>query len=78
MIAKLYSYVLEHKDKLLHFLCSFFILHFFNAFLPLIFAILISVVFGIGKEIWDEKKHSGWDWYDLLADTLGIIFAIFF
>ena len=33
---------------------------------------------GVGKEIWDKFKGTGFDIYDLAADALGCLFAVAF
>ena len=33
---------------------------------------------GLGKELYDcvKPNPSGWDWFDLIADTIGIVVGI--
>lgn len=72
---KIYSCIMRHTDKLLHFLLSNFIVIVFFLVLPLGYAILIAALFGIGKEAYDQWSYQGWSWYDLIADSLGIVSA---
>lgn len=70
------------KDKILHFLVCYVIFdyclsigeHFnFNIILTLIssFIIISSLIFL--KEVIDENKYNGFDWYDILAGYIGVI-----
>ena len=56
--------MLLHKDKLLHFTCSL---------LASLVSPWLAVGLGIGKEYGDSKSPvNHWDWWDLLADVVGI------
>ena len=47
--------------------------------LSLLFTVLIASVIFIGKEVWDKYKPqpTGFDWFDLLADYIGLTISIF-
>lgn len=72
----LYDFTLKHIDKLLHFLVTFMLAIVFGK-ITLAIGIVVAVVLSIIKEIIDQLSYGGWSWLDLLADVLGIMFAIF-
>ena len=47
-------------------------------FIPLLHTILIASVVFIAKEVYDKYKPipTGFDWFDLLADYLGLTISI--
>lgn len=70
------------KDKILHFLICYVIFdyclsigeHFnFNIILTFIssFIIISSLIFL--KEVIDENKYNGFDWYNIIAGYIGVI-----
>lgn len=62
-------------DKYLHCIVSAVLVIVFCIFFPLWAAILITLAIGIGKEyiidLWIRKTKA--DWYDILADSVGIL-----
>ena len=44
--------------------------------LGIVLGSIISAIVGIGKEFWDNKYGTGFDYKDLIADTCGIMLAI--
>lgn len=71
------------KDKLLHFsvssfLCllfSFIFSKFMNNTLALTIGSLTTLTVGVAKEIYDQIKYKGFDWKDIVADILGILYS---
>ena len=73
-------------NKWLHLLCSFVITiisaHFFigvcsfSVILGIVLGSIISAIVGIGKEFWENKYGTGFDYKNLIADTCGIMLAI--
>lgn len=70
------------KDKILHFLICYVIFDYclsigeyfnFNITLTFIssFIIISSIIFL--KEVIDENKYNGFNWYDILAGYIGVI-----
>jgi VanZ family protein len=43
-----------------------------------IYAAIATMCVGVGKEIWDKFKGTGFDIYDLVADALGCLVAVAF
>ena len=63
-------------DKQRHFIVCFI---FTLGFLPHIgvnYAVVITLVIGFLKEIWDIYYGSGFCWFDMIANILGIMGAL--
>lgn len=45
-------------------------------FMGVMSSFVITFAIGIIKEIWDKKYGSGFCWYDVLANTVGMVLAI--
>jgi len=45
-------------------------------FLPVVPALFLVLLVGIGKEIKDKIDYNGWSWLDLLSDLGGILLAV--
>jgi VanZ family protein len=43
-----------------------------------IYAAIATMCVGVGKEIWDKFRGTGFDIYDLAADALGCLVAVAF
>jgi VanZ family protein len=43
-----------------------------------IYAAIATMCIGVGKEIWDKFRGTGFDIYDLAADALGCLVAVAF
>lgn len=63
-------------DKWQHVIVSCAIMLDSLWFYALIPSVLITFGIGLLKEIWDQNYGSGFCWYDLLANGLGIAMAI--
>ncbi|ARU54998.1 multipass membrane protein [Oleiphilus messinensis] len=70
LIEKLFE-----EDKQKHFWYSFWIVVLMLPFTSLFGAVLTSFFVGVGKEIWDHFYGSGFCWYDMLANAVGITLA---
>lgn len=81
-LKKLWSWVLKgwnwlRTDGLLHLVISALIVVLFGAFLPVWAAVLIAVVAGIAKEIYDRVSGNGKaEWHDLICDGIGIVLGV--
>ena len=73
------------KDKQLHFICCMLIASVITFTLGLISnwytggiaGLLTAIGTGVGKEYGDSKAIGNkWDWYDILADSIGTIVGI--
>ena len=74
-VVKLATYLHLPSDKVLHFLCSAIIMGICSVFFNPMLSCFIALAIGLLKELYDCHKPNptGWDWHDLLADTIGII-----
>ncbi len=63
---------LKESDKLKHFWVCFFLQIFFLPWLSVLASIGLALLIGILKECWDQRFGSGFCWYDMLANILGI------
>lgn len=64
------------SDLILHFLIGFIIAVVFSKILPGLYPVLISLFFGLCKELYDKYiKHSNFDIKDLLLTVAGGFFA---
>ncbi len=63
------------NDKALHFLWAFFITCISVAIFGWL-GLIIPIVASLGKEAYDQYFGTGWDWYDLIADGVGITLGI--
>ena len=60
------------QDGLLHILVSALLVIAISVLLPLWLSLVISFIFGIGKELWD-KYHGGVpSWHDVICDVVGL------
>ena len=77
-VVKLATYLHLPSDKVLHFLCSLAITIVIGLFLNPLLTTFVAFCVGIGKELYDciKPNPSGWDWNDLLADTIGVIVGV--
>lgn len=77
-MINLINSILKQQDKICHFFVSgwFFIVltqFFEDMFIPFFITLLI----GVFKEIYDWKYRGGADFYDIVANVLGIFFSMF-
>ena len=43
-----------------------------------LFGAIVTMCIGIGKEVWDKFRGTGFDVQDLIADALGCVIALVF
>jgi hypothetical protein len=63
---------MTYSDKIAHYAVSYTIASMLSVFFDLYFACFLALMIGIGKEIYDNATDGTFDFYDLIADTLGI------
>ena len=59
-----------------HHVQCLIILRELSAFCPLWASVCLTVVVGIGKEVYDRLWGSGFSWKDLLCDAAGMAIGI--
>lgn len=67
---------LREEDKQQHFLYSLVILLVSYSVLSLVWSLVVTLMVGLGKEIWDHYYGSGFCWWDLLANAVGIVVGL--
>ncbi|MGB1237943.1 MAG: hypothetical protein ACPG4U_07005 [Pseudomonadales bacterium] len=76
MLRALASKITWHKftqqDKILHFKYSALILLALMLVFPLEAALLMTFLVGVAKEYWDYYYGSGFCFYDLFANVVGM------
>ena len=75
VIVKIKNLLIQ-DDKQKHFMVCFVLTIVSLPFIGLIYSILFASLVGLFKEIWDHYYGSGFCWYDMLANGLGIILAL--
>lgn len=63
---------LRESDKIKHFWVCFSLQCFFLLWLPMLFSVCVTLLIGILKECWDQYYGSGFCWYDMAANILGV------
>ena len=63
---------LGEEDKRKHFWVCFCLQFLFLPWLSVGLSIILTLLIGTLKECWDQRYGSGFCWYDMLANTLGI------
>jgi len=61
------------EDKRKHFWVCFFLQFLFLPLLSVGWAMILILLIGTLKECWDQRYGSGFCWYDMLANALGMV-----
>jgi len=75
-IYKDLTFLFSQEDKRQHFIYSLVIMLGLQCVLSLALALLITLLIGLLKEIWDHYFGSGFCWQDMKANLLGIVAAL--
>lgn len=76
LIADLFKKMAE-QDKVLHIQYSAGIMLASYVLLPMTCAILFTFIVGLLKECWDHYYGTGFCFYDMLANLIGILGSVF-
>jgi hypothetical protein len=68
---------MTEEDKLKHLFYSFWIFAIALLFFSELNAFLLTFAIGVVKEIWDEYFGSGFCYFDMAANCVGIFTAFF-
>ena len=60
------------QDGLLHIETSALLVVAISVLLPVWLSIVISFIFGIGKELWDKYHDGVPSWHDVICDIIGL------
>lgn len=69
-------HLLHETDKQQHILVSCIIMMACLVFMTFIPSFIVTFAIGIAKEIWDKIYGTGFCWYDMLGNMVGIVVAI--
>ena len=64
-----------YQDKILHASVSMNIVFVLSAIINIPLSVFVAFLVGLAKEIYDGATGGKFDWYDIFADTIGIIIA---
>jgi len=77
MLISAFRKKMTEPDKILHIQYSAGILLTSYIILPMMYAIIFTFLIGLLKECWDHYYGSGFCFYDMLANMIGILSSIF-
>lgn len=60
------------RDGLLHITVSALLVIAISVLLPVWLSVLITLVIGIGKELWDKEHDGVCSWHDVICDLMGL------
>jgi hypothetical protein len=66
----------QQEDKQKHFVCSLVLLLLLSYFFSAETALVLTFFIGFGKEVYDHFYGSGFCWFDMFANALGVAFAL--
>ena len=67
---------LKQSDKQGHFYIGCIVAFTAALFIPLLYAFILTVVVGIGKEVWDSFGNGHVEFLDGLATALGGLYVV--
>ena len=67
---------IREQDKIKHFAVCFLLQWLFLPWMSLASSIVITSLIGLAKEFWDQRYGTGFCWYDMLANALGMVCGI--
>lgn len=70
------SALLVQRDKQQHVVCSFLIYLIAVVAVPVGIALALTLFIGLLKEVWDKYFGTGFCYYDLLSNCIGVGLAI--
>ena len=68
--------LIAQRDKQKHVACSFGLYLLLVSFASLWCALVTTLLIGLAKEVWDKYYGSGFCYYDLLSNCIGIGLAM--
>jgi uncharacterized BrkB/YihY/UPF0761 family membrane protein len=66
----------SQHDKRQHVACSFSIYIVLSMFAPVALALALTMLVGLLKEVWDKYFGTGFCYYDLLSNCVGVGLAV--
>lgn len=68
--------LMQETDKQQHFFCSMGLALALSALATPSIGLPATFLLGLIKEIWDERYGSGFCWYDMTANGIGMLAAL--
>jgi hypothetical protein len=66
---------MQQEDKAQHIICAFMAVVLLLSLLSVYWACALVFVLGLVKEAWDGILGTGFCWYDIAANGIGVLFA---
>ena len=66
---------MQQEDKAQHIICAFIVVVMLQPLMSVLWAGLAVFAMGLVKEAWDGSMGTGFCWYDIAANGVGIAFA---
>jgi hypothetical protein len=66
---------MQQEDKAQHIICAFLVVVLLSGLMPAWQAYLAVFLAGMVKEAWDYYVGTGFCWYDIAANVIGIAFS---
>ncbi len=66
---------MQQEDKAQHIICAFLVVVLLLPVLSLANAVGVVFLAGLVKEAWDGSMGTGFCWYDIAANAIGVGFA---
>lgn len=70
--------ILKHVDKLLHALVCFALVLWLSLLIPLEMTVVLVLLLGFAKEVFDSYTGGNCDGYDEVANIVGALMAIIY
>ena len=67
---------MQQEDKAQHITCAFMVVVMLQPLMPVFWACVAVFAMGLVKEAWDGSMGTGFCWYDIAANAIGVLFAL--
>ncbi len=67
---------MQQEDKARHIICSFMSVMAMQFVVSVWLAVCLVLLLGLVKELWDLTIGTGFSWYDIVANVVGVAFAV--
>lgn len=66
---------MQQEDKVKHIICAFLVVLLLLPVVSIWWAGAAVFAAGVLKEVWDSVSGTGFCWYDIVANAIGIVVA---
>jgi hypothetical protein len=67
---------MQQEDKAQHIICAFMLVVLLLPVMSLYWACAAVLLAGLAKEGWDSCMGTGFCWYDIAANVIGVLLAL--